>query len=130
MYQRKNLLTHDHEYNSYNKAEHILIERKSLIKLFFKPIDKIKGSTSTILNKIYKKFPIYKKIIDIVYDFRALLKNKTAGKSDNWLLLFNKVSNLNIIEINSVKRDVEAVENAIIYHYNNWLAEGSVIKWN
>ena len=87
MSQRKNLLTHNHKNNSYNKAEHILIERKSLIKLLFNPIDKIKGLTSTILNKVYEKFPVYKKIIDIVYDFRALLKNKSVRVLDNWLLV-------------------------------------------
>lgn len=99
------------------------MERKSLIKLLFNHIDKIKGLTSTISNKIYEKFSVYKKIIDIVYDFRALLKNKSAGKLDDWLLV--KVSNLNIMEINSfingIKRDIDAVKNAIIYDYNNGL---------
>ena len=129
MSRRKNLLTYNHKNNSYNKADHILIERKLLIKLLFNPIDKIKGLTSTILNKVYEKFPVYKKIIDIVYDFRALLKNKSSGKLDDWL---NRASNLNIGEINSfingIKRDIDAVKNAIIYDYNNGLAEGSVNK--
>jgi len=121
------LLTHNHEDNSYNKAAHILIERKSLIKLLFKRIDKINDLTSTILNKIYEKFPIYKKIIDIVYDFRALLKNKSVVKLGNWL---NRASNLSIMEINSfingIKRAIDSVKNAIIYDYNNGLAKGSV----
>lgn len=129
MFQRKNLLTHNHKNNYYNKAAHILIERKSLMKLLFNPIDKIKGLTPTILNKVYEKFPVYKKIIDIVYDFRTLLKNKSSRKLDTWL---NRASNLNIREINSfingIKRDIDAVKNAITYDYNNGLAEDSVNK--
>ncbi|OOM73684.1 hypothetical protein CLPUN_44380 [Clostridium puniceum] len=66
---------------------------------------------------------------DIVSDFRTLLKNKISEKLDNWL---NRASNLNIREINSfingIKRDINAVKNAIIYDYNNGLAEGSVNK--
>ncbi|OOM80483.1 transposase [Clostridium puniceum] len=129
MSQRKNLLTYNHKNNSYNKTDHMLIERKSLIKLLFNPIDKIKGLTPMILNKVYEKFPVYKEIIDIVSDFRTLLKNKISEKLDNWL---NRASNLNIGEINSfingIKRDINAVKNAIIYDYNNGLAEGSVNK--
>lgn len=75
-----------------------------------------------------RNFQFIKKI-DIVYDFRALLKNKNSGKLDTQL---NRTLNLNIREINSfingIKRDIDAVENAIIYDYNNELAEGSVNK--
>jgi transposase len=46
-----------------------------------------------------------------------------------WL---NYASSLNISEINSfingLKRDIEAVTNAILYEYNNGLAEGKVNK--
>ena len=129
MSQKKNLLNYNHKNNCYNNAEHILIERKSLVKLLFNPIDKIKGLTPIILNKVYEKFPIYKEIIDIVSDFKILLKSKCPKNLDTWL---DKASTLNIGEINSfingIKRDIDSVKNAILYDYNNGLAEGSVNK--
>jgi len=112
--------------NSYNKTEHILIERKLLIKLIFNPIDTIKRLTPAILNMAYEKFLIYKEIINIVI---ILLKSKCSESLNDWL---NKASNLNIRELNSftagIKRDIDSVINAIIYDYNNGLAEGSVNK--
>jgi hypothetical protein len=66
MSQRKKLLTSNYKCNSYNKAEHTLIERKSLIKLIYNPIDKIKSLTPAILNKVYERYPVYKEIISIV----------------------------------------------------------------
>ena len=49
-----------------------------------------------------------------------------------WYTFREKASNLKIRNIdkfvNGLKRDIQAVRNAIIYEYNNGLAEGSVNK--
>ncbi len=49
-----------------------------------------------------------------------------------WYTFREKASNLKIRKIdkflNGLKRDMQAVRNAIIYEYNNGLAEGSVNK--
>ncbi|MDR3594770.1 transposase [Clostridium sp.] len=129
MSKRKTLLTSNYKSNSYNKEEHTLIERKSLIKLIYNPIYKIKSLTPEILNKVYQKYPVYREIISVVSDFRTLLKDKCLKKLDAWL---NRALSLNIGEINSfingINRDINAVKNAIIYDYNNGLTEGSVNK--
>ncbi|MBA8995277.1 transposase [Clostridium saccharobutylicum] len=100
-----------------------------LIKLIFNPIEKIKELTPSILNKVYEKFPDYKKIIDIVSNFKALLKNKCSNELEAWITTTSK---LNIEQLNSfingLKRDIDSVKNAIRYDYNNGLAEGSVNK--
>lgn len=129
MAKRKNLLSDNYKNNSYDKTQHILVERKLLVKLIFNPIEKIKELTPPILNKVYEKFPDYKEIVDIVSDFRTLLKNKCSIELDD---LITKASKLNIKQLNSfingIKRDIDSVKNAIIYDYNNGLAEGSVNK--
>lgn len=129
MAKRKNLLSDNYKNNSYDKTQHILVERKLLVKLIFNPIEKIKELTPPILNKVYEKFPDYKEIVDIVSDFRTLLKNKCSIELDDWI---TKASKLNIKQLNSfingIKRDIDSVKNAIIYDYNNGLAEGSVNK--
>jgi len=57
------------------------------------------------------------------------LKLKKVKKVEEWIV---KVSNLKIRKkdkfVNGLKRDMQAVRNAIIYEYNNGLAEGSVNK--
>lgn len=126
---RKNLLSDNCKNKSYDKTQHILVDRKLLIKLIFNPIEKIKELTPSILNKVYEKFPDYKKIIDIVSNFKALLKNKCSNELEAWITTTSK---LNIEQLNSfingIKRDIDSVKNSITYDYNNGLAEGSVNK--
>lgn len=126
---RKNQLIDNYKNDSYDKTRHMFVNRSLIIKLLFKPIEKIKGLAISTLEKIYKKFPKYKEIINVLSDFKVLIKDKSANSLDGWI---NKASKLNISEINSsingILRDVDAIKNAIIYDYNNGLAEGSVNK--
>jgi transposase len=58
-----------------------------------------------------------------------MLRSKNVEKVEEWI---EKANNLNIRKIdkfvNGLKRDMQAVRNAIIYEYNNGLAEDSVNK--
>ena len=58
-----------------------------------------------------------------------MLKSKNVEKVEEWI---ENASNLKIRKIdkfvNGLKRDMQVVRNAIIYEYNNGLAEGSVNK--
>ena len=125
----KNLLSDNYKNTSYNKTQHILVNRNLLIKLIFNPIEKIKELTPLTLNKVYEKFPKYKEIVDIVSNFRDLLKNKCSDELDTWII---NASKLNIEQLNSfingIKRDIDSVKNVLIYDYNNGLAEWSVSK--
>ncbi len=57
------------------------------------------------------------------------MNSKNVDKIDEWI---EKADNLKIRKIDKfvsgLKRDMQAVRNAIIYEYNNGLAEGSVNK--
>ena len=109
------------------KAEYV--ERRKLIKLLFKKVDKVKGLTEEIVEKIYNREPCFKRIIKLVESFRAILKSKKVEKLYKWIYEANE---LGINEINSfingITRDLKAVENAIRYDYNNGLAEGKINK--
>lgn len=106
-----------------------LVERNQLLKLLYKPIIKVKGLSIESLNKVNEKYPIYKEIIDLVCEFRAILKNKAINEFNKWMEQASSLNNKYINSfINGVTRDIVAVQNAIIYDYNNGLAEGSVNK--
>ena len=76
----------------------------------YKPIIKVKGLSIENLNKVNEKYPRYKEIIDLVSEFRIILKSKAITKINKWM------------------HQTSAIKNAIIYDYNNGLAEGSVNK--
>lgn len=106
-----------------------LVERKSLIKLLFKKLEKIKGLDNECLDRVNNQYPRYKELIDLVNEFKKMLLDKSVSKIEQWI---HKASGLNIREItsfiNGITRDITAVKNAIEYEYNNGLAEGSVNK--
>lgn len=106
-----------------------LLERSKLLKLLYKPIINVKGLSVEDLNKVNEKYPRYKEIIDLVSEFRVILKSKAITKIDKWMQHASALKNKYIDSfINGITRDITAVKNAIIYDYNNGLAEGSVNK--
>ncbi len=105
------------------------IDRNKLTKLLFHKVNKVKGLTKEIVEKIYLKDDLFRQIIQLVEAFRNLMRNKQVEELGVWI---TRAQALNISEINSfvngVLRDIVAVKNAIIYDYNNGLAEGKVNK--
>jgi len=105
------------------------IDKKWLIQLLFKPMEKIKGINESQLSVIFTQYPLAEKIISLVNEFRVILKSKNPVLLFPWL---NKVSELNVAELNrfikGVHNDLAAVTNAIKYDYSNGLAEGTVNK--
>jgi len=76
-----------------------------------------------------QRYPIIESIINLEDEFKQMLKSKNVEKLEEWI---EKANNLKIRKIdkfvNGLKRNMQAVRNAIIYEYNNGLAEGSVNK--
>ncbi|QSZ28432.1 ISL3 family transposase [Aceticella autotrophica] len=106
-----------------------LIERKNLIKLLYKPIEEVKMITQEQLDRVCNEYPFYASIYHLVNEFREILLKKNISKLEEWI---DKADSLKIHEIESfvkgLVKDIDAVRNAIIYDYNNGLAEGSVNK--
>jgi len=105
-------------------SKEIRVKRKDLIKLLYKPVEEIEALSKELYEKIIQRYPviesIIKSIINLVNEFKHLLETKNVEKLEEWI---EKASNLKIRKIdkfvNGLKRDMQAVRNAIIYEYNN-----------
>ncbi len=115
--------------NNFSPGTTDLVERNQLLKLLYKPIMEVKGLSIESVNQVNEKYPRYKEIIDLVCEFRTILKSKAITELKKWI---DQAVSLNNKYINSfisgITRDIVAVKNAIMYDYNNGLAEGSVNK--
>lgn len=105
------------------------IERKWLISLLYKPIDKVKKISQEQLDKVIEKHPEIGEIYDIVRAFKNTLFSKEPEEVEKWM---DDAEALGIESINSfvngIRRDLKAVKKAVELDYNNGLAEGSVNK--
>ena len=105
------------------------IERKWLIKLLYKPLDKVKDLSQEQIDRIIGEYPIMGRLYDTGRSFKETLFAKKPEELEKWL---EEADLLGIDEIssfaNGIRRDVAAVKNAIELDYNNGLAEGSVNK--
>lgn len=105
------------------------IERKHLISLLYKELDKLKNVDKVVIEKFITEKHELVEIYSILKGFRTLLINKDSSKLNKWI---THCKQLNFEEINSfitgIERDINAVKNAIDYKYNNGLAEGTVNK--
>ena len=117
------------EADSGNGQKVIKIERKWLISLLYKPIDKVEELSQEQLDEIIKQNQIIGKLYDIVTSFKEALFSKKISRLNKWI---KDVGLPGIGEIDSfvggIIRDKEAVKNAIKFSFNNGLAEGSVNK--
>jgi hypothetical protein len=104
------------------------VERQLLIKLLYKPLKQVNISKEQV-DAVTDKYPDVGRIFEIVHSFKDILFSKKAEQLDKWL---ESAEALGMEEIksfvNGTKRDIDAVKNAIMYGYNNGLAEGSVNK--
>lgn len=105
------------------------IERKWLISLLYKPIDDVKNISKEQLDKVMERYPLIGEIHDIVKTFKNTLFSKKPEELDKWMAEAEilKLEQINSF-VNGLRRDIEAVKNAIELDYNNGLAEGSVNK--
>lgn len=112
-----------------DKEPHEFIDKKWIIKLLFKPIDKLKTLSQNQLDEVIKKYPLIGEIINVISDYKQILLEKDLRKFEDWI---NNIGNLKIKEldgyIKGVKNDYNSIVNAIVLDYNNGLAEGSVNK--
>lgn len=105
------------------------IERKWLVSLLYRPIDKVSSLSEKQLDRIIEQYPIIGRVYDTVAGFKQTLFGKKESELDKWL---EETDTLEIDELCSfaagIKSDISAVKNAISLDYNNGLAEGSVNK--
>lgn len=105
------------------------IDKKWIIRLLYKPIEDIKGISPEQLAAVYDNYPLARDILDIVNEFKTLVKAKDLDSLLPWM---DKVASLGVPEldmfINGLKQDIDAVRNAITTDFSNGLAEGTINK--
>ena len=115
--------------SSLNIGHEEFIDKKWLIRLLYKPVESLRGISHQQLESIFQKYPLFRSILDIVYEFKAILKSKNPDNLHFWM---SKASTLGVAELRSfvegLRSDIGAVYNAIIYDYSNGLAEGTINK--
>ncbi len=106
-----------------------LIDKRWVTKLLYKSIDEVKQISQEQLDEVIKLYPILEDMLSMLSEFRDILTSKDLNRFLQWIV---KCSRLKIKEIDSylsgLNGDYASVTNAIIYKYNNGLAEGSVNK--
>ena len=113
------------EYNA--NAE--VIECKFILKLLYNPIEDISCITQEQLDKVVELNPQLLKIYGLVSDFKTIVSAHKVEELDVWIETAKSIESPDIESyVNGLRRDIDAVKNAIIYDYSNGLAEGSINK--
>jgi len=106
-----------------------LIDKKWLVRLLYKPLEKVRGITQEQLFAVLTAYPLAGIIYALVDGFRTLMRSNEPDRLFEWM---DAASAYGIAEIdafvNGLRRDLDAVINAILFDCNNGLAEGSVNK--
>lgn len=114
-------LLHDTEFE--------FVKRKEIIALLFHSKKTKTKLSEEQIKEIYKLHPKIESIVDLVDDFRDILRQKRNDVLKSWI---ERATALDIQPLNSfingIERDLTAVKNAITYEYNNGLAEGKINK--
>ena len=120
---------HDQAATAQGREGAQVIERKYLLKLLYKPMDKIKGFTCQQLDKVLTLYPQLHTLYDLIRDFKAIFAAHHPEDLGQWLASAAAIGSPDITSFaNGITRDIDAVRNAIIYDYNNGIAEGCVNK--
>lgn len=105
----------------------LVISRHHLVQLLYNPAKS--ALTKRQLALVFSRYPIVEKIIESVKQFRQLIKAKKSDELSNWMTQVKTANFYGVARfLNGLSRDIDAVKNAIIYDYNNGLAEGFVNK--
>lgn len=114
---------------STDNSEVEYIQRKSLCKLIYSKLEDVAMLTGEQYNAAIQKYPILGKMYSLVKEFHRIIFSHKPDELESWI---SNARLLNIDELNTyltgLSNDLSAVKNAILYSYNNGLAEGSVNK--
>jgi transposase len=105
------------------------INRTQIMKLLYKPLDKVKGLTQELYVRFKSKHPKVVEVIDLIGEFKAILKSTVVNQLEGWLKRAKETDSDEMMSFaNGIQRDKAAVINAIAFPYNNGLAEGKINK--
>ena len=106
-----------------------IVERRRLLKLLYHPPQNVAHLSPAQLEKVVCAYPVMVEVFRVVAGFKALVSEKRVHDLDAWIHEAKALGSKEIASFaNGLSRDIDAVKNAIIYPYNNGLAEGSINK--
>lgn len=124
---RQGILPKGEQSNEYAATE--IIERQVLLKLLYRPIEKIVSLTQSQVDRVQEIFPEFKKIHQLIWGFKTLISENQVDCLADWIVQAQQSGISEIMSfLTGITRDLEAVKQAIIRKENNGLAEGSVNK--
>ena len=106
-----------------------IVERKWLVKLLYKPLDKVKAISSEQVESVFQKYPLVGTLLRLLKEFKGILQSGEKEALPAWISAAESLELTELVSfLNGIKKDIKAVENACILPYNNGLAEGSINK--
>ena len=118
-----------HAKNAKCKEGKDFLHRVTLTQLVYHKLEEVKLITKGQYESLLKQYPELASLYALIKEFHEILFSKKADRLDQWI---GKAASFAIPELQSflggLCQDCEAVKNAILYDYNNGLAEGSVTK--
>ena len=102
------------------------LKRSDIKKLLYTPLEGIQDSQKrNDIEQYLNVQPELKQMLELVSDFKTLLKGSDENKLDEWI---KKAEDMQVTELDSflklIRSDKEAVKNAIRYQYSNGPTEG------
>lgn len=106
------------------------VHRISLTRLVYKTLEEVKTITKEQYKAVLKQYPELAKLYELLREFNRILFSKKAEQLESWIENASTLVALPELQsyVNGLRNDKDAVKNAILYDYNNGLAEGSVTK--
>ena len=106
------------------------IHRKALSQLVYRKMEDVKLITKEQYETILKQYPELALLYSLLREFHKIIFSKNENKLEQWMQQASEIKTIPELEsyIEGLKQDISAVKNAILYDYNNGLAEGSVTK--
>jgi len=105
------------------------IKRHKILQLLYNPLEGIKGLTQDFIMRLENTFPRVVRILQLVDDFKIMLKTNAVHLLEGWLKRANAFDSDSLNSfVNGIQRDKAAVIHGIAFTYNNGLAEGKINK--
>lgn len=117
----KNTVTGTSENAEFNDC----VYRKSLSQLVYKNLEEVKLTTKNQYEAVLKKYPELASLYHLVKEINRIVFSKKPEKLNTWIIDAESIDNITELKsyIEGLKKDYEAVCNAIRNDYNNGLAE-------
>ena len=96
----------------------------------YRKLEDVKLITDDQYETLLKQYPELAGLYSLLREFHRIIFSKNADDLEQWIQQASDIKAIPELQsyVEGLKKDISAVKCAIIYDYNNGLAEGSVTK--